>query len=47
MRVFETMRHILSMDMVDEPLRLKSAATEADCEQAPEYGRLVAAKLGV
>ncbi len=46
MRVFETMRHILGMKMVDEPLRLKSAATETDCEKAREYGRLVAAELG-
>lgn len=44
-RIFNTMRHIMGMDMVSEPLRLKSAAAASDCETAREYGRLVAARL--
>ena len=44
-RNFDTMRHIMGMDMVTEPLRLKSAAAANDCETAREYGRLVAAGL--
>ena len=44
-RIFDTMRQIMGMDMVSEPLRLKSAAAAGDCETAREYGRQVAAKL--
>ena len=44
-RIFDTMSHIMGMDMVSEPLRLKSAAAASDCETAREYGSLVAAKL--
>ena len=44
-RIFNTMRHIVGMDMVSEPLRLKSAAAANDCEIAREYGRLVAVRL--
>lgn len=44
-RIWETMKHILGMDMVDVPLRIRSATNEADCEKARDYGRQVAAKL--
>jgi flavorubredoxin len=44
-RIFATMEHILGMDMVEEPLRLKSPITEEECEKGREYGRLVAARL--
>jgi flavorubredoxin len=45
-RIFNTMRHILGMDMVEGPLRLKSPLSDADRERAREYGLLIAAKLG-
>ncbi len=44
-RIWETMRHILGMDMVDGPLRIQSAASDADCATARDYGRQVATKV--
>ena len=44
-RIFDTMRQVMGMDMVSEPLRLKSAAAASDCETAREYGRRVASGL--
>ncbi|MEW5723082.1 MAG: flavodoxin domain-containing protein [Thermodesulfobacteriota bacterium] len=45
-RIFDTMRHIFKMDMVDGPLRLKSVALQGGLQAAQEYGKKIAAKLG-
>lgn len=45
-RIFETMEHIFSMDMVSEPLRLKSASLGGGMKAAQDYGRLVGRKMG-
>lgn len=44
-RIFNTMRHILGMEMVSEPLRVKSATGPDAPEKAREYGRLIAERL--
>ena len=43
-RIFDTMTHILKMDMVKEPLRLKSADLGGGIKMAQDYGREVAGK---
>ena len=43
-RIFDTMTHILKMDMVQEPLRLKSADLGGGIKMAQDYGREVARK---
>ena len=45
-RIFETMKHILKMDMVGDTLRLKSSALEGGMQMAQDYGREIAKKLG-
>ena len=45
-RIFETMKHILKMDMVGDALRLKSSSLGGGQQMAQEYGRQIAAKLG-
>ena len=44
-RIFDTMEHILKMDMVSGPLRLKSAALGGGTQMAQDYGREVGKKL--
>ena len=44
-RIFDTMDHILEMDMVGGPLKLKSAALGGGIQMAQDYGKQVAKKL--
>ena len=44
-RIFDTMEHILKMDMVSGPLRLKSVALGGGTEMAQGYGREIGKKL--
>jgi len=44
-RIFDTMDHILKMDMVGGPLRLKSAVLGGGTEMAQGYGREIGKKL--
>ena len=44
-RIFDTMEHILKMDMVSGPLRLKSAALGGGTQMAQDYGREIGKKL--
>ncbi len=41
-RIFDTMTHVLKMNMVQEPLRLKSANLGGGIKMAQDYGRDVA-----
>ena len=43
-RIFDTMTHILKMNMVQEPLRLKSADLGGGIKMAQDYGREIARK---
>ena len=45
-RIFNTMKHILKMDMVGDTLRLKSSALGGGLQMAQDYGREIAKKLG-
>lgn len=45
-RIYDTMKHIFKMDMVSEPLRLKSASLGGGIQMAQDYGREIAKKLG-
>jgi flavorubredoxin len=45
-RIFDTMDHILEMDMVSGPLMLKSAALGGGIQMAQGYGKEIARKLG-
>ena len=45
-RIFDTMKHILKMDMVGDTLRLKSSSLEGGMQMAQDYGRQIAKKLG-
>ena len=45
-RIFETMKHILKMDMVGDTLRLKSSSLGGGLQMAQDYGRQIATKLG-
>jgi len=44
-RIFDTMKNILKMDMVNGPLMLKSALLGGGIEMAQDYGKDVAKKL--
>ena len=44
-RIFDTMKHILKMNMVGDTLRLKSSALEGGIQMAQDYGREIAKKL--
>ena len=44
-RIFNTMHYILGMDMVEEPLHVKSVKELGAQENAREYGCLIAQKL--
>ncbi len=43
-RIFDTMTHVLKMDMVREPLRLKSSDLGGGTKKAQDYGREIARK---
>ena len=45
-RIFDTMKHILKMDLVGDTLRLKSSSLEGGMQMAQDYGREIAKKLG-
>lgn len=45
-RIFETMKHILKMDMVGDCLRLKSSSLGGGIQMAQDYGRGIAKKIG-
>ena len=44
-RIFETMKHILKMNLVGDTLRLKSTLLEGGLQMAQDYGRAIAKKL--
>jgi len=44
-RIYDTMKHILKMDMVAAPLRLKSTSLGGGLQMAQDYGRDIAKKL--
>ena len=44
-RIFDTMEHILKMDIVSGPLRLKSALLGGGTQMAQDYGREIGKKL--
>ena len=44
-RIFETMEHILKMNVVSGPLRLKSSSLGGGIQMAQEYGKEIAKKL--
>ena len=44
-RIFETMKHILKMDLVGDTLRLKSSTLGGGLQMAQDYGRQIAKKL--
>lgn len=43
-RIFDTMKHILKMDMVNSALRLKSCSMGGGVQMAQDYGREIAKK---
>ena len=45
-RIFDTMKHIMKMDMVGDTLRLKSSSLGGGLQMAQDYGREIAKKLG-
>ena len=45
-RIFNTMKHVLQMDVVGDTLRLKSTSLGGGIQMAQEYGREIAKKLG-
>jgi flavorubredoxin len=44
-RIFDTMKHILKMEMVGGPLRLKSASLGGGIQMAQDYGRDISKKM--
>ena len=44
-RIFDTMKHILKMEMVGDTLRLKSSSLGGGVQMAQDYGREIAKKL--
>ncbi len=46
-RIFDTMKHVLKMDMVGSALRLKSSALGGGIQMAQDYGREIAKKMGL
>jgi flavorubredoxin len=44
-RIFNTMKHVLKMNMVGDTLRLKSTSLEGGLQMAQDYGREIAKKL--
>ena len=46
-RIFETMKHILKMNMVGDTLRLKSSSLGGGLQMAQDYGREIAKKFKI
>jgi flavorubredoxin len=46
-RIFDTMKHILKMDIVGDTLRLKSSSLEGGMQMAQDYGREIAKKFDI
>ena len=44
-RIYETMKNIFGMDMVNGPLMLKSSTLQGGMKMAQDYGREIAAKI--
>ena len=44
-RIFDTMKHILKMDLVGDTLRLKSSSLDGGMQMAQDYGRAIAKKF--
>ena len=44
-RIFDTMKHILKLDMVGDTLRLKSSSLGGGMQMAQDYGRQIANKI--
>ncbi len=44
-RIFDTMKNIFKMEMVNGPLRLKSASLGGGIQMAQDYGKEIAKKL--
>jgi flavorubredoxin len=44
-RIFDTMKHILKIDVVGDTLRLKSSSLEGGMQMAQDYGRAIAKKF--
>ena len=44
-RIYDTMKNIFKMDMVSDPLRLKSASLGGGTKMAQDYGRNIGKKL--
>jgi flavorubredoxin len=45
-RIFDTMKHILKMNLVGDTLRLKSSSLGGGLQMAQDYGREIAKKFG-
>lgn len=45
-RIYDTMKHILKMDVVGDTLRLKTSSLGGGLQMAQDYGREIAKKLG-
>jgi len=45
-RIYDTMKNIFKMDMVAQPLRLKTSAMGGGIQMAQDYGREIAGKIG-
>lgn len=46
-RIFDTMKHVLKMDMTGSALRLKTSSLGGGIQMAQDYGREIAAKMGL
>ena len=44
-RIYDTMKHILKMNMVNDPLMLKSSSLGGGIQMAQDYGRQIVKKL--
>ncbi len=44
-RIYETMKNVFNMNMVKDPLRLKSASLGGGQQMAQDYGRDIGQKL--
>lgn len=44
-RIFETMKNVFGMEMVNGPLKLKSASLGGGTQMAQDYGREIGKKL--
>jgi len=45
-RIYDTMKNIFNMNMIDQPLRLKAGTMSGGIQMAQEYGKTMAQKLG-